>query len=321
LKKYKREEEKEMIGEKWMKWTLAEAGTRTSSKMFQKIIGTICPSFAHTFFAAWVVGLVQIIGGFVMARVCGKKILTDKISILGSCLFGLIAGINTVLPFIIFLLRGDIGINVFIITLAIVPGALIDKFFFGYKLNRVEWFGISIAIFAGYSILNWPSLSEFVKLPLWVWLSTINMFLVAINQGITQKIKIVNPFVKNFWGGLTTCIFALGGLAVLDALPLITDFSGSMPKLWVSATITGCIVIGFWSFNLMSYKRGASIALKKLVMNSAYLTTAMLLGVLIFKEPFTTAKISGMFFYLIAFCLMDRETRSFLKQILATTRV
>ncbi|OHA24772.1 MAG: hypothetical protein A3D52_00445 [Candidatus Taylorbacteria bacterium RIFCSPHIGHO2_02_FULL_44_36] len=221
------------IGEKWMKWTLCEAGTKTSSKILQKVVGNVCVSLAHTFLATIIVGLVQIVAGLIVARLQKVRLLGNRFNIVGSCLFGFFAVISTVLAFGAFFYGGDMGVNTFIITLSIVPGALIDRFFFNHKLNGREWLGVCIAILAGYAIIGWPSLAEFAKLPLWVWLSFGTMMSVAINQGITQKIKKVDPFVKNFWGGLTTVIFCFVVLVVLGKTGIVFDFSGSAPKLWL----------------------------------------------------------------------------------------
>lgn len=303
------------FGEKWMRWTLAEAGTKTASKILQKVIGAVSTTVAHTFFATLVVGLVQTIGGLAVTRARGTPILTDKESIFGSCLFGFFAVISTVLSFSVFLFGGDMGVNVFIITLSIIPGALIDRFFFGKKLSWREWLGVLVAILAGYSVLGWPSFSGVFAFPLWVWLSFGVACSVAINQGITQKVKKVDPFVKNFWGGLTTVALCLFGVVVLGSAKLLTDFSRPMQNLWLAAAICGVIVVGMWSFNLMSYKAGASIALKKLVMNGVYLITAMIAGVIIFRETLTIGKLVGVVLFACAFTLMDRGTWDFVSRL------
>ncbi|OGY64914.1 MAG: hypothetical protein A3J53_01585 [Candidatus Harrisonbacteria bacterium RIFCSPHIGHO2_02_FULL_40_20] len=294
-----------------MLWTLAEAATKTSSQLLQKVVGNVSSTVAHAFFATFVIGVVQTIVGAVVCWRRGTKLLTDFESILGSCLFGFFAVVSTVLAFMVFLLGGDVGTNTFIIILSIVPGAFIDRVFFGHKLSYREWLGIGVAIFAGYSMLGWLSLKEVAGLPLWVWLSFGTMISVAINQGITQKVKKVDPFVKNFWGGLTTLVLCAAGVLVLGSGKLFGDFSRPMQNLWLVSAIIGLIVIGMWSFNLMSYKGGASIALKKLVLNGTYLTTAMLSAIFVFGEALTVAKIAGVFFYLMAFVLMDKGTWQF----------
>lgn len=309
-----------MIGEKWMKWTFAEAGTKTASKMLQKVIGSVSATFGHVFFATLAVGMVQVMAGSVMAARRGKKLLTDWKSISGSCLFGLFAALSTVLSFAVFASGGDIGVNTFIITMSIVPGALIDRFCFGYKLNWRQWVGVLLAILAGYSVLGWPPLAQLLALPLWVWLSLIIMCSVAINQGITQKIKGIDPYVKNFWGGLTTLVLAFAGTAVLGSLKLFADHSKPMQYLWLASLIGGLIVVAMWNFNLLSYKGGASIALKKLVMNGTYLISAMLLSALIFGESLTVGKLSGIAIYFAAFALMDEGTWKYISGLFRATQ-
>ncbi len=298
---------------KWLKWTFLESLTRTTSKLLQKVIGGVSVGIAHTFFATTVIGFIQIIVGFVVAKVRKEKLITNRTNIIGSCFFGLFATVGTVLPFIVFYLGGDIGINTFIATLSIVPGALIDRFVFKNRLGYRKWLGILIAVLGGYVILELPSLKELILLPLWVWLSFAMMFSGAINQGITQKIKTVDPFVKNFWGGLVTFSIALIGLAILNSTDLLFNFNSPMPKLWLSSIVIGVIVIALWTFNLISYKAGAQIAIKRLVMSGAYLIMVMILGVLLFGESLTMYKVSGILLFLVAFIFMDDESWHFFK--------
>lgn len=300
------------IGERWMKWTFGEASAKTASKLFSKVVGMVSTSFGHVFFATAVIGLVQTIVGFCMARAKGTKLLTDPVDVAGACMFGFFATLATVFGFIVFLLGGNIGVNVFIVTLSIIPGALIDRLFFKKHLSGRQWLGLAVGIFAGYCILGLPSFKESVNLPLWVWLSFAMAFFVAINQGITQKVKKIDPFVKNFWGGFTTLILSVGGLAVVGSLSLVFDFSGAMKKLWMINIVIGFIVVAMWTSNLYSYKEGASIALKKLVMNGSYLIMAMTGGILIFDETISISKGMGIMIYFIAFVLMDQNTWSFL---------
>jgi len=302
------------MGERWMRWTFLEAITKTSSKILQKVVGRVSVTLAHAFFATMVIGVVQVITGFIVTRLQKKSLWGDTQGIVGACLFGFFAVIATTLAFTVFLLGGDIGVNTFIITLSIIPGALIDRFCFGHKLSNRKWVGVGVAVLAGYSVLGWPALSEVAKLPLWVWLSFGITFSVAINQGITQKVKKVDPFVKNFWGGLTTVVLCLASIFFLDSLHILGDFSLSMKKLIGVSLAVGIIVVGMWTFNLLSYKSGASIALKKLVMNGSYLTMAMIGGVVIFGENMTSGKIFGVLLYLVAFSLMDEKTWGFISK-------
>src|SRR3989344_2684204 len=279
-----------MIGEKWMRWTFAEAGTRTASKLLQKVVGIAASSWIHALFATLVISVVQVISGLTVVKAQKKSLLPDFGQIAGSCLFGLFAFISSVLCFTVFIYNGDIGVNTFIITLSIVPGAFIDRIFFKHKLNWRQWTGVVVAILAGYAVLGFPSLFVALSQPMWVWLSLGITMSAAINQGITQKVKKVDPFVKNFWGGLIALVLSVVCLAIFGSLGVLTDFSGNMKKLYIVSGLIGFIVVGMWSFNLLSYKGGASIAIKKLVMNGTNLITAMAGGIVFFQETLTLGK-------------------------------
>jgi len=300
------------VGEKWMRWTLLEALMKTTSKLPQKFCGQISPTFGHTFLASLVIGWVQVSVGYIVTQRRGTKLLADRSLVIGSCLFGLGAAIITVLGFAIFYYHGDVGVSVLIFTLSIIPGAFIDQCFFGHRLTARKWAGVGVGILAAYVILNRPSLQEFKMMPVWIWLSFALMFLAAVTQGITQKIKEVDMFVKNFWGGLVTVVVCLAALVVSGQTALLWDFSPNTRQLVGISAFIGLVVVAMWSFNLLSYKGGASIAIKKLVLNGFYLTTAMLGGMVFFGETLTNGKLIGTGLYVVAFALMDDNTWRFL---------
>ncbi len=310
-----------MIGERWMRWTILESGTKTSSKILQKLLGAVSSKLGHTFFAAMVVGLVQVISGFLVTRWRGQKLLVDRDNILGACLFGFVALLSTLLVFATFLVGGEMSTNTFIITLSIVPGAVIDLIFFKHKLNFRQWLGVMMAIVAGYFVLGSVSFAGVTTWPLWIWLSFGAMMTAAINQGITQKLKKIDPFVKNFWGGLVNVVISATAIMVLGSVNLFTDFSAPMCKLWIFAMMTGAIVVLMWCFNLLSYKGGASIALKKLVMNGAYLVSTLIVGALFFHESFTIGKVVGIVCYFAAFALMDTSTWRFVQNLFSAHKI
>jgi drug/metabolite transporter (DMT)-like permease len=173
-------------------------------------------------------------------------------------------------------------------------------------LNIRQYIGILVAILAGYTVINTPSLTDIKTMPLWVWLTVLNMLGVAINQGITQKIKSIDPFVKNFWGGLTAVVL---GLACLFFVPLDTIIKyPALPKLVGVSILVGVIVIFLWCFNLLSYKNGAYITLKKIVTQGSYMVLAMLTGAMFFHESLTVLKMLGVVLYVIAFVMVDTIT-------------
>ncbi|MEK7560026.1 MAG: hypothetical protein AAB522_01865 [Patescibacteria group bacterium] len=118
--------------------------------------------------------------------------------------------------------------------------------------------------------------------------------------------------VKNFWGGITTVVCC--ALAILWLGNLTESGTGaSLTQLIVFGIVLGIIIVGMWSFNLLSYRGGASIALKKLVMYGSFLTAAMIMGVIFFGETFTAAKAVGILLYVVAFIFMDPKTWKFVK--------
>ncbi len=307
------------IGERWMRWTLLEAFTRVLHRIPQKLASNVAASLGHSFLTTFIVGVVQTGLGFGAARGLKKPIMAPKDQIIGSCAFGVGAVIALTLGNFSFQLGADIGIYTFIVTLSIVPGAVFDHFgvfrpkdWPRKRLAAREWAGVGVALFAGHAVLGWPSLSAFLAMPTWVWLALVVPFVLAVNQGITQRIKDVNPFVKNFWGGATTVALCLVGLTATGSLALLGDFSGTMPIFWFWSAILGLNVMAIWLTNLMSYKGGASIALKKLVMNGTFLTVTMIVGILLFNEPLTAGKVAGVLLYFAGFTLMDKNTWNFL---------
>ena len=177
-----------------MIWTLLEAGTRTLSKLLQKLVGVASTTIGHLFLVTLIIGCVQTIVGFCAVKVQKKKFfgtinnieksglgpfasilyVLNKNGVAGSIAFGFFAVVNSILSFAAFLYGAEVGINTFIITLSIIPGAIFDSWFFHNKLTGRIYTGMVLAITAGYSILGWPSLSEAAELPFWIWLSLAN---------------------------------------------------------------------------------------------------------------------------------------------------
>ncbi len=294
---------------RWIRWTMLEAITRVFNKIFSKKVGVLSSTFDQSLVATMIIGVIQTVVGGTVVIAKRQSLIKNRVFVLGSCLFGVNAFLCTVLPFYIFTLGGDMGINAFIITMSIIPGAFIDRIFFNHRGDRYQWFGILLFVFAGWSILGFPSLGYFIKLPLWIYLSFITMILVAINQGITQKIRDVDPFVKNFWGGFITLFLGVIWLMARGSLKVLTDFSLTNQRIYGVAVVMGLIVVIAWSLNLMSYKGGAYIVLKKYIMDSFQLIMIMVSGVVIFHEPMTIGKIIGVCVFILAFPLMDGGIR------------
>lgn len=297
-----------MVSKQWAKWTIFEALFKTLGKLTQKIIGNTSVSSTHIFIGVFVVGLIQIGCGFLGA----KKITASQKQIFLSILYGILFTVALVLTFLVFKNNGDLGINTFIVTLSIVPGALMDWKFFGKKLNKREILGVIVAITAGYVILGSPSLKEMVLLPLWVWLSFVVMILVAINQAITCGISEMDIFAFNFWGGVS--VVALCGIFFLffseNSLLSVFRLEISL-KFWIATFTNGVLVVLIGIFGLKSYKNGAFIAFKKVIYNCVYLSSTIFLGILLFRESLTFGKISGVLLYCCALFFMTVDFFNF----------
>lgn len=300
-----------MVGEEWMKWTLGEAVAKTGAKLLQKSVGQLSATFGHTYAATLVIGLVQVI--YAVSR--RGSILDAPKHILGSIFYGIAFSAATILTFLVFANGGDVGVNTLIVTLAIVPGALIDYLFFGISLNPRKILGILSALGAGYLVLGLPSFEEIFNLPFWVQLSFLVMLALAVMQWITRWIREIHTVTLNFWGGLSTIFISLAGLFWLEQANLLFDFSSVMQKFWLLSLGVGIFFVGAWAFNLLSYRYGAFIAFKNLVLNGSYLVMAMAFGVLFFGEPLTVFKIAGTLAYVLAFVLFDDKSWEMLRVI------
>src|SRR3989338_3123545 len=308
---------KKIIGEEWMKWAFGEAVCKTGAKLLQKSVGQLSSTFGHIYAATLVIGLFQVI--YAVSRGLFDKSLSSILDapkhILGSIFYGVTFSVATILTFLVFANGGDVGGNTLIVTLSIVPGALIDYLFFGNSLNLRKILGIAVAIIAGYVVLGLPSLSGISNLPLWVNLSFAVMLILAVIQGIAKWIKESHPLTLNFWGGLATVLVSLLGLRWLGQTGFLFDFSLAMQKFWLISGGVGLFFIGAWIFNLLSYKYGAFIAFKNLITNSSYLIMTMVLGVLFFGEPATLFKLGGILVYLLAFVLFDDKSWAMIRFI------
>ena len=170
-----------------------------------------------------------------------------------------------------------------------------------------QYLGIFVAIGAGWLILKTPNLSELLNLPLWVWLAGVNAIFLSIGQGITRAIREVNPWVKNFWGGLTTTALCLVGFLIYNqqiAKILIS------PETWLIlfwSIAIAFIVIGIWTFNVIAYRDGSSIYTKHVVVSGVFMVLIIFIGLFIFKEQITIVQSMGIIMYFIAFVLVNNE--------------
>ena len=287
-----------------MRWTVLEASTKTMVRLLQKILGTGTATVGAAMGVITLTGLVQFIMGLICLKNARPAITSDRKGKVGAVLFGIGALASNICALKAFQLGGSVIVVTFITTLSMFFGALLDRFWFKHKFAPRQWVGLGVGMGAGYAMLNFPSLSEALTLPLWVWFAFGNMVSLVMNQWIVQTIKDIHPYAKNVWGGGSTCVFG----AVLFFI------AGGMGNLTLSATTfmaasvaIGVVTFFMWAFSLFAYKEGAYISLKKLVMNASYMAMTVVVGVVWFKEFLTLSHTVGFALYLAAIIMMDEK--------------
>lgn len=306
-----------MFFEKWMKWTVGEGIGKTAIKLLQKVAGNASNTFGLAVWATIIGGIAQTIAGFLGLFAQGnlRTMLCEPKLFFGACLYGFFFAISTILTFLVFQNGGDAGINTFIVTLAIVPGALFDNLLFDKPMGVRKWISVAVSVFAGYVVLGLPSLKEIITLPLWVQLSFGVMFGTALSQASKQWVSDIDDFVLVFWAGISvcvTCFAVLFGSTFFEYEINFFEISGASSVFVFSSIVVGILFVAVWIMGLWSYKDGAYIALKKLIYNGVYLILIMFLGAAFFpNETITFGKFVGVGLYLVAFAIMDDRTYKF----------
>ena len=301
---------------KWLKWATLEAVMRSANHVLGKVVGVTATSFTQTFWSAGIIGAVQVLAGVIGIKAKREKFFSTWRETSGALLFGLNALVLTLLGFATFVAGADLGVRSVIVMLSIVPGAIIDRLFFQHRLVGRQWLGIAFGVLAGWVVVGQPRLTEAAALPLWVWLSLATSGLLAVSQGIAQRVKEINPLRKNFWGW-AVAMLALGPALVWLPLTQVAGWDHALITLSWLSVIIGINVILLWTFNVWSYRDGAAIAIKKLVALGGNLVLNMLAGWFLFSEQLTGGKIVGILLYLLAFVLMDQGTWEFMSKRLA----
>lgn len=302
----------------WMKWALSESGAKSVSRVIQKKLGEIAETLDGAILITCVHGIMQVVSGFLFSRHAKKSVLNVTLKQILLCVaFGTVASAMSTIGTIIFLSPGkDVGVVTILASLGIIPSVLIDRIF-GERLARHQWIGIGLFIVSGYFILDFPGLSILLQPPAWVLLALLLSGLAVMNETITNaqskikpdKVNAIHPMVNNFWIGVTTVIVCGLLLAFLESFGQIKSL---VPMLWVLALFQGVIVSAMICFKLITYGRGGTIALKKLVMQGGYVVITITLGIVVYDEAINLGKILGTIGYLVAFSCVDRDTWAFL---------
>ncbi len=290
----------------WIKWALGEACFRALSMALIKVIGGIAQTFGNLLLSTLIIGVVQTISAGSVLSI--KKIhpLPGARLVLGSVLFGIGAFLNTVIAFAAYMHGANIAVYTLLTLLSIVPGAIIDRLWFGERIELRHILGIGLAVIAGWFALNTPDVNEVTELPLWVLLGLANAIGLAANQGVSRWVKDVDSWVKNFWGGCTTFVLCAAVLVLSGSWADAFDQNAGQIVFW--SVIIAFVVIGIWSFNVIAYRDGAAIPTKHIVVSAAFMGLVMATGVVVFHESVFLAQIVGVGLFVAAFTLMHEDS-------------
>lgn len=287
--------------ENWMKWAVAEGITKINGHLAAKFAGISRQSLTDAFSFTLIIGLFLAISGFIGAKLRGKKIFSSAKVIVGGVTFGLVATIMTVLGVVCFLYPGaDVGVVTFIYTCSIIPGALIDRFYFSAHFKARQYLGIMVFLAAGYGIVESPNIGIS---QIWVWIAILLALLAALNEAIMQLSKNSDPMINNFLIGITIVTCCVAGLSWYGWEFL----ENSTKSFWIVSILAGINVVGMLTFKLFAYREGGSIAFKKLIMQGVTLIGTILLGAVFYGESLTAGKLFGMVVFFPAFILTSRE--------------
>ncbi len=298
---------------RWIKWSIGEGVLRTISILFSKMIGESSLGPPHLTGSILVIGCMQTV---VASGVLFHKKLSFAESrqfVFGSILFGAGAFVNSFLAFWALGMGAPIAVYTLLTLLSIVPGALIDRLWFGQTLAVRHVVGIVSALVAGWLVLKTPDIREIGTLPNWVWIGLANALGVAMNQGVSLWIKEISPWVKNFWGGLSTAACGLLAIVLMTGSDRAIILNETFAPVLLWSVGISVVVVGVWTYNVIAYRDGAAIAAKHVVVNGLFLTLATGVGIFFYGDTFTTVQAMGMGLYVAAFMLLDNEVWTWLR--------
>lgn len=300
----------------WMRFAVGEGLTKAASAPLEKMISLAGGTLGTAFLATLIIGAVQMTGGLALALARKHTIFPGWRLVGASSLFGVVAVIMTMAGFIAYTYEeAQVGVVTFIAVSSIVPGAFADWLFFGTRMVFRQWIGIAVFLGAGWAILGFPGVEILFAFPPWILIAGLIPLFATVNEILTRGIglsPISSPFVNNFWIGLTTIILCATGLYIAGFADSIARAEN---RFIFGSVAVGGIVLGMITFKLLAYKAGGTIAAKKLIMMSTYLTLAVISGVLFYAEPFTVGKVLGIVGFSLSFLLISEDTWKMVRRL------
>jgi hypothetical protein len=297
----------------WLKWVFAESVSKTIGRSLLKFVGVSGGSLASVLVVVLVTGIIQMNVGWHVAKMRGEKnpLKNPGWPAFGSVIFGLTAALMLTLGAFAFTYPGaEVGLTTFIVTMSIIPGAFVDRLFFGTPITTRVWIGIAVFLAAGYATLDFPSLGVLLTPPVWVWITLLGASLSVVNEAVTRKLGLTKTsgMTFNFWVGLAKTLMALAGLSVSGGWVSMANLSKAF---WLAAVVIALNEVAMNTAKLFAYEGGVFIALKKVAERGFYLVLAIMAGWIFYGEEIGVGKALGVLGFAAAFALMDHDTWRF----------
>lgn len=281
---------------------------RSFSTACQNLAGKALTSAEGSLIATATIELLRLTTGLSTLALKQTKIQTEFKNLCLMFVWALFAVVMTVLHVYSYEIGADQGIATMIVLGGIIPGALIDRYWFGDPLPTKRIAGMGVFLVAAWSALNFPGKSAVLLLPSWVYFKVIIAGLLAVNEAVRRTLMNVPPERRitteqsQFWVGA----FALT-LLMAAALhtQVWTKLAAYQLNFWLGTLGMGTAVVISTALSLQVYKFPGSITTRKLVSNTTVMITSVIVGVTLFGEPFTAGKALAMVLFVAALVIYE----------------
>jgi hypothetical protein len=298
----------------WSFFAISDGLFKTVHMWLFKIIGSLLISLPLFFISTFIVGIIQIIGGLSANLRSRYEVFPRPRYIIGSLLLGVTALYTAIIPMYIFSVSdADIALIAFIISIILIPKALLDKFLYRDPITLIQLISIPLFLFGFYAIVGFPSIEQIKIMPFWAWLALSLPIVILIEELITRVscVGVVSPWVKNFWIGVSTTILSFVAFIVLEPISMFSNILKNLPfEFWFLFIVLGLSILTNVFVRQRTFMYGGSVALKKITMISSYLISSLIVGILFFGNLLNFGEVLGVIALIAGYFFVEREAFS-----------